>query len=155
MPAKTKRDNDYYLQRMKVDALSVYHDYMAGKFPSVAAARRAAKLITPRTRLHEMKNAWSKATNDERKEFLLWLNSHRKTRVSLVRGGRLTPEGAEQVRAIITSRRLKMGEVMRELGFKPLDASLGQALRSNTLLRPALITALTHWVGKNLEPRRS
>lgn len=49
----------------------------------------------------------------------------------------------------MTARGLKVGAVMKEVGFSPLNASLGQALKGATQLQPALIIALENWLEMN------
>lgn len=50
------------------------------------------------------------------------------------------------IRDIMAHRKMKSGDVMRELGFKPLDASLGMALSRGTQLQPDLIKGLERWL---------
>ncbi len=68
-----KRDNDYIAQRLQRDHPQIWLDFKAGKYKSVAEARRAAGLGGIRTPLHEMKNAWRKASDEQRDEFLDFL----------------------------------------------------------------------------------
>jgi hypothetical protein len=148
MPTKARRDNSYYRQRMKREAPTVYADYVAGKFQSFAAARRAAKLVSPRTRLHELKNAWTKATKAERDEFVLWIKSSRSlaSRAAIDSAGRLTPWGKQQVKAIMDRRHLRMGDLLSELGLNRLNPSIGQALARDTRLAAAVATVLQRWI---------
>lgn len=46
-------------------------------------------------------------------------------------------------------RGLKNGDVMREIGFNHLDASLGRALGRGHQIQNRLISALEIWVQKN------
>lgn len=48
-------------------------DLKAGKYRTIADAMFAAGLKMKRTRLHQMKNAWAKASRAEQREFLNWL----------------------------------------------------------------------------------
>ena len=41
-----------------------------------------------------------------------------------------------------------MGKLMSELGRKPLNASIGNALSSSTRIKPDLLSALEGWVLK-------
>lgn len=65
----TKRDNAYWLKRIEAVRPDIPADYLAGRIPSVAEARRRAGLMSARTALHELKNAWKKASNAERRQF--------------------------------------------------------------------------------------
>ena len=70
-----KRDNDYIAQRLQRDHPQIWHDFQTGVHKTIAEARRAAGLGGQRTRLHELKNAWSKATDEQRDEFLAFLDA--------------------------------------------------------------------------------
>lgn len=71
----TKRDNDYIARRLQRDNPQIWIDFQAGVYKTLAEARRAAGLGGQRTRLHEMKNAWRKATDEQRDEFLAFLDA--------------------------------------------------------------------------------
>jgi hypothetical protein len=70
-----KRDNAYFEKLLKNTNPVVHGDWLDGKYPNLGAALRAAGIKKPRTRLQELKNAWDKATDDERKEFLKFLKA--------------------------------------------------------------------------------
>ena len=70
-----KRDNDYIAQRLQRDHPQIWHDFQTGVHKTIAEARRAAGLGGQRTRLNELKNAWSKATDEQRDEFLAFLDA--------------------------------------------------------------------------------
>lgn len=146
-----KRDSSYYLARLKSEKPKVYRDYLAGAYPSVNAALRAAGLKKSRTPLHELKNAWMKASVAERSAFVKWLKTGTRSASATVVAvdRRLTHGAKHRIAVIMDRRRLKMGDVMRELGFKPLNASLGRALLSGTRIQQDLIAALESWLIKN------
>lgn len=73
MAKKQVRDNAYYEERLQHEHPSFYADLKAGKYRTVSEAALAAGLKQVRTRLHEMKNSWSKATAAEQVEFLRYL----------------------------------------------------------------------------------
>ena len=75
MPKKQKRDKAYYEERLKRDHSAIYADLKTGKHRNVTDAAIAAGLKKPRTRLLELKNAWSKSTHSEQKNFLAWLTA--------------------------------------------------------------------------------
>jgi len=158
MSKKTVRDNDYYEERLKRDHPTIFADLKAGKYSTVTEALLAAGLKTKRTRLHEMKNAWGKASRDEQREFLSWLHADIKTKlpvtpssssIPIAHDRKLVPDAIARVKDIMSKRRLKLGNVMDEMGFIRLDASLGMALRQKTRLRPEMIAALEKWLAAN------
>jgi hypothetical protein len=149
---RKKRDNAYYMDRIKRDRPALFADYVAGLYSSVAALRRAANMISARTPLHELKNAWSKATAKERGIFIEWL------RVS-VAGGPTTPArqpvavdgvlqqwAIDSIRHVMSRRRMKMGALLDELGFKRLNPSLGNALHGKTRIQATMVLALAKWL---------
>jgi len=64
-----KRDNGYYLKRLERERPDVHADYLAGAYKTADSALRAAGLKKERTSLHELKNAWRKATAAEQDDF--------------------------------------------------------------------------------------
>ncbi|WP_320199515.1 hypothetical protein RMR16_015185 [Agrobacterium sp. rho-13.3] len=75
MPKKQKRDKAYYEERLIRDHPGIYADLVDGIYRTVTEAALAAGLKTPRTRLHELQNAWLKASANERNEFEQWVAS--------------------------------------------------------------------------------
>ena len=49
----------------------------------------------------------------------------------------------------MVARKMTMGDVMAEMGLKRLNASVGNALRSENRLQPNVIAALEIWLDKN------
>ena len=101
-----------------------------------------------------MKNAWLKASAAERDTFKAFIGC-----VSLVTPPPTAPFSVDrklsryalaQIKAIILSRRMTLGTVMDELGFKPLNPSLGMALNRNTRLQPDMLAAVEKWIANNL-----
>lgn len=155
-----KRDKVYYEKRLLRDHPVIYADYAAGKYRTVSEAFVAAGLKKPRTRLHELKNAWQKASANERREFENWLHAqygittpHPVTASSTIPpiaiDRRLSPWAKSRIRAIIAKRHMRKGDVMHEMGFKKLNASLGMALDSDNRLQPAVLIALEAWLNAN------
>ena len=158
MPSKTagKRDNSYYLRRLELEKPTFYRDYLAGKFKSAAAAFRAAGLRRPRSRLSELKNAWNKAMPAEQRDFLLWLGVKKpSSAASVIDSGPITTgqtlgeEVKRRVEAILSSRSIKVGQAMKEMGFNALNPSLGMALHRGTCVQPDLLIALDKWIKDN------
>lgn len=161
MPQKQKRDNAYYEQQLKRRFPTIHSDYRAGKYSSLRDALMVAGIKKPRTRLHELKNAWLKATAAEQREFARWLRAQiggvtipsATSTGSLARpiavDRRLETWAVSRIEIIMTSRGLAMGDVMHELGFPRLNASVGMALRRGTKLQPAILIALDKWLTDN------
>lgn len=61
---------------------------------------------------------------------------------------RLTPRAKKRIATIMDRRRLKMGDVMSELGFKRLNASLGNALKG-TRVNAGMVAPLQKWLDDN------
>lgn len=161
MPKQQKRDNAYYEQQLKNRYPKVHSDFLARKYASLREALIAAGIKQPRSRLHELKNAWLKATAAEQREFARWLRAQ--IGAAAVR---LAPRGSSGIRPIAVDRRLEawvasrievirtkrgltIGDVMHEMGFKRLNASLGRALARGDQLQPDVIAALEKWLNAN------
>ena len=151
------RDNSYYLKRLERDHPIIYSEHLAGKFRSVRDALVAAGLKSRRTRLQELKNAFSNASPAEQAEFRRFvgcappLGSPSESVPSISSVGdatHLSPQMILDVKKIITDRNMKVGELMLELGLSPLDPSLGMALNRGTQVKPALKLALEVWIAK-------
>lgn len=160
MPKKPKRDNAYYEERLKNEYPLVYADFRAGKYTTLTDALVAAGLKKPRTRLQELKNAWSKATASEKSAFIQCLSaagivipvtsSTPGAAFTVTVDRRLTPTAISRIEHIMAVRRMKLGDLMNELGFNPLNASIGNAMkRKKSRLQPHVITALETWLSKN------
>ncbi|WP_429814865.1 hypothetical protein [Ensifer sp. B1-9] len=162
MAKKQVRDNEYFEARLKRDHPAIYADLKAGKYPTVTDASIAAGLKTLRTRLHELKNAWSKANGPERDDFLQWLVGAGVTLPSTAAAPtigtgiapvtvdqKLTVPASQRIEEIMSRRRLKPGDVMAEMGYPKLDASVSMALLRGTKLRPDVIAALESWLTAN------
>lgn len=160
-----KRNNDYYLNRLWVSRPDIYADFQAGRFENAAEAFVAADLRKPRSALDLLRSAWSKASSAEQDAFKAYIGCHvpapqpsaaptnnlasaSSTKVLPVTASKqhLPPALEVEVRRIMTQRNLKIGKVIREIGFSHLDASLGMALLRGTLVQRKLVTALEQWV---------
>lgn len=153
--AAGRRDNAYYLDRLEREAPTVFADRRAGSIASPTEAFRIAGLKRQRTRLHELKNAWTKATLADQRAFLRWLKATipapetataPSSGSALAVGGLLTEEAKRNIAAILSTRKISMGEAMKEMGFSPLNGSLGTALQRGTHVRPALVHRLERWL---------
>ena len=159
MPKKQKRDSSYYEVRLKNEFPETYADLQAGKHKTITEAAIAAGLKKSRTRLHELKNAFGKASKAEQADFLGWLtaqghltgpSSATGTAVSTISiDGRLLPPTKNRIEEIRAKRHLKVGDVMAEMGFPKLNASLGRALHRGDRLQYDVIMALEKWLAAN------
>jgi hypothetical protein len=159
------RDSVYWLGRIKNEAPTVHSSYLDGKYKSVAEARRAAGLFSPRTRLHELRNAWTKASRREQADFLRWLRPMTPAKAvvrpptvgaptaakspSATVGCRLEPWAALRIKTIMRVRALKMGQVMLEMGCLKFDASLTTALTRGWRIDERMIPKLDGWLEAN------
>lgn len=156
MATKQVRNSAYYEERLKRDHPAIYDDLKGGRYRTVADAAMAAGLKKPRTRLQELKNAWVKADAREQREFLQWLaargavpsptRSPPSSSSSITIDRRLTKAASRRIEEIMSKRRLRPGDVMAEMGFSRLNASVGMALARGTLLQPHVVTALEEWL---------
>lgn len=160
MAKQQKRNKAYYEERLLKDYPAYYADYINGKYRTITEAAIACGLKTSRTRLLELKNAWQKASANERREFENWLHAQygittphpvttSSTNPPIAIDRRLSPWAKSRIRAIIAKRHMRKGDVMHEMGFKKLDASLGRALGSDNRLKPAVLVALEAWLNAN------
>lgn len=160
MSKKQKRDKAYYEERLIREHPEIYTDLVDGNYRNITDAALAAGLKTKRTRLHEMKNAWEKASFSEQREFVSWLHSQHGIVVQhaptlngmappIAVGHRLLPWAKLRIEAIRVIRGMKMGQVMSELGAAPLNASVSGAIFNDTKLQPHILAALQLWLDKN------
>lgn len=159
MPTR-KRDNVYYLGLVETRAPHLFARYRAGEFKSVAEVIRLAGVKTAPKAINDLRRAWKAASAADRATFVSEIGlpptvaapaaaPARPTVVIYGSDGCLTPDGARRIREIIDLRGLTMGAIMKEVGFKPLNASLGMALARRTAIQPALAAALQAWVDRH------
>jgi hypothetical protein len=117
-----------------------------------------------RTRLEKLQNSWTKATAEERVQFLTWLRqadasgdaSVRSLAVPPIASGRyLLPSAISRIRTIMAVRGLAPADVMVEIGFDRNDPSLARAFEENASLRLSLVAALESWLIANSSPSAS
>ena len=142
----------YYLPRLEREHPTIFADWKAGKYASASEALRASGLRPEPSRLNALKAAWKKASRREQTEFLTWVGASTVSSTAPVVDGnrRLLPATAARIETIMARRGMKMGDVMTEMGFKRLNASLGNALANRaTRLHPDLVQALEKWLNDN------
>lgn len=167
---KPKRDNEYYRERLRKEHPDIYADYQARKFKNLSEALIKAGIRKKRTELDALKSAWNKASKAERDAFKAFIGcavptltnapastsvpvkspSHTATATS--GKGHLPPALRDAVKEIMKLRRLKSGQVMREIGRDSLDGSLGMALNQDTLVQDSMIADLEAWAARNKSP---
>jgi hypothetical protein len=151
-----KRDNAYYLQRLK--AWPALHREVQNGRISVAEARRRAGLGGHRTRLHELKNAWTHATPSERSTFISWARSTLPmappptpaTKTAWSGDERMLEWAKRRIPEIMVRLDLSHAQLADQLGISRLDASLAGAMaRDNRVKSPATRAALDRWLALN------
>jgi len=152
---KQKRDNTYYLERLKIEFPIIYYDHLSGKYSSEREAFIAAGLVKPTSELNHLKRTWKRASKRERSEFLKYIGAGpsskgKMTTVVDVNGFLLT-EAKTKIGKIMIDRNMTNGQIMTEIGFKALDASLGMAMSDyrESKIRQELAKALTDWVNRH------
>ncbi|MBW8283536.1 MAG: hypothetical protein K0M55_08035 [Rhizobium sp.] len=117
-----------------------------------------------RTRLEKLQNSWTKATVEERYQFLAWLRQDSalgkspdfSNVVTPIASGRyLLPSAVTRIRVLMAERGLTAGDVMAEIGFAPDDPSLARALDEKASLRLSVVAALQIWLTANSSPANS
>lgn len=177
MSKKPKRDSAEDEQRLKAEYPGLYVDFLAGRIPSLPRAMQMAGLNGERTRLQKLKNSWKKATDDDRRIFIAWLEetdslllpastdrsfvlgkcvkaetplpAPLSAPVPIATGRYLLPATVERIKAIMIKRGLRPADVMGEMGFVAEDRSLTLALARNSSLRLSIIAALEKWLTAN------
>ncbi|WP_406721383.1 hypothetical protein RPE78_04885 [Thioclava litoralis] len=175
MTSTNKRDNDYYLGRMQRDHPQVYADLQSGIYKTITDARRAAGLMKTKPALERLQEAWDAASTSERDQFRALIGctpnatpaptrttaappTHPTPPTSHLAGGTiltgrrsLTKSDMTLISAIMDRRNLKMGNVMDELGYPRLDASLGNAIARGEAgtIKDKMYEALQMWIARN------
>ena len=169
-----KRDNAYYLERLRKDHPGVYRDYQAGKYRNLSAALVAASLRKDRNGLEGLKSIWMKASQADRDAFKAFIGCVAppaaivvpavsmpapKPVTSAIHGTAprspssslrtLPPALADEIRVIMDRRGITTGPVMSEMNLDPRNPSLGTALHRRTRVQESLIKALEIWVMAN------
>lgn len=161
-----KRDNAYFMDRMTRERPDIHTDYQAGKFKNQTEAFIAAGLIKPRSQFDTLKSAWAKANPTERDAFKVMIGcatapvaAVRPTPTGVSSSGgpqslrpgkqHLRPALRTAISASMHQRGLTTGDIMREIGEKPLNVSLGQALNNDWKIRDELFVKLEKWVAEN------
>jgi hypothetical protein len=156
--AKDRSNTGYWKRRLKTEHPRIHADLEAGRIPSINEARRKAGLLKPVSRLQALEREWHKASIKEREDFKAWagLVSPSTSAPGTARfttltdaSGYLLPAVAGRAIEIQKKRGLKSGEIMRELGFKPLSVNWGRAVSLGWKPSPAFLASLETWLNKH------
>ncbi|WP_312806590.1 hypothetical protein [Agrobacterium cavarae] len=152
MPKKQKRDNAYYEERLKNEFPLVYADLKAGKHRTITEASVVAGIKTGRTRLHELKNAWQKASAQERLEFLGWLKTtsgtslHSSPQPVFTKDNYLEPWAKKRIGDIMQSRGITARSIRDQIGIPAKDTSLESAFRGSRILKRSTRDKIEQWL---------
>lgn len=116
-----------------------------------------------RNRLDKLQNSWTKASAQQRYEFLQWLATSAESSdgtgiaaTDMIASGRyLLPSAVIRIRAVMTARSLSAEAVMTELGFEEDRHALSRALSEGASLRLAVVAALERWLLAHAEPEHA
>lgn len=169
-----KRDNAYYLERLRKDHPGVYRDYQAGKYRNISTALVAAGLRKGRSGLDGLKSLWRKASQADRDAFKAYIGCVGPPAAIVVTAASmpapkpvartipgtaprsasstlrtLPPALANEIRMIMDRRDITTGPIMSEMNLDPLNPSLGTALLRGTRVQESLIKALEIWLKAN------
>lgn len=158
MTVKKIRDNSYYLKRLQRERPDIYADLMAGKVANESQAFILAGLRKRTTPLDTLTRSWSVASAAERQAFLhqIGVSPISKavpvrsvpTPVTKVATTKVNIPGSMKIaiQGVMDSRKLKCGDVMRELDRPASDTSFAMALRRDTYIRQDLFDDLEKWL---------
>ncbi|CTQ75492.1 hypothetical protein [Roseibium alexandrii] len=166
---RQKRDKDYYLKRLKAEHPTEYAQVQTGRQDfwntvyDVGLKRRQKPVNT-------LKGAWKRCSATDKREFLDWLRSEHgiQTKTSSVSRvttspfskaalpeladsqGRLSTAAIAAISDTMQKLDMKSGDLMKEIGERPLDQSVGSALRRPTRIKNAILLAkLKRWLKKH------
>jgi len=161
----TKRDNAYFLERLKNEHPTHFAKLQSGLYRSPREAFIKAGLRKDTNRLKALLREWKKASPSERADFLGAIEIGKKVSTTpaqsashpakvvnnAARGrtksaiglgscgsdaGYLDDRTIRRIKGIMAYRKLTMGQVMLELGFQAQNPALGLALSA---VRPSII----------------
>jgi hypothetical protein len=151
MPNPKKRDNAYWLPRLRDEHPHIYDRLVARKLASVREACIEAGLIRQPTRLEALKREWKRASASEHREFLDWTKRWTPSRAAPVElvdvSGFLTASAIDQLEKTITSRGMKKGDVMEKFGYKRLSSWLGMVMARHWKPKEELLKQLAGFLG--------
>lgn len=154
-----RKDNAYYLNRLRRDFPQVYADHLSGKHRTVRDARRAAGILSERTPLHELNNAWRKASAVERQAFRASIGSssgppapssgsHPPSAVDI--HGHLTPGAVARIEQILSRRKIDLKAARAQMGLSPHNQALSMAIIRNWKINAPTAARLDAWLAANI-----
>jgi hypothetical protein len=149
-----KRDAAYYKDRLRRDHAAIYKDLADGRIASVRKAAAVAGLIKLPSRLDVLKRNWNRASSAERRDFLIWLKgtSAGKRPASAPAmaltdsNGRLTSAVKGFLSTWLKDNRARPARIMKEIGLKPFDTTIAEALKYDRVPRPEVTRRLSAWL---------
>jgi hypothetical protein len=150
--AKQKRGNDYFMARLEREHPAIFADWKAGRYATKRQALVASGLRKDGQTANVLKNAWGRATLQERRAFLEWLKPRGRSSLSAAhvdRERRLLPTTVARIIEILNRRGIRPGEMMIEMGLSPLDQSISSGIQRGTRLSAQLVPRLSSWLHKN------
>jgi hypothetical protein len=150
-----KRDSSYFKARLKRDYPKIHSDLVAGRYKSVRAAAIAAGMVTSPTRLDALKREWKRASLAEKKAFLAWARPHPSPSGSPVPLPAITDSRGYLLVTVVDflvrwtkGRKIRPGQIMKEMGFSNYDYRLAHALRRQDPLAQEVCDKLPPWLVK-------
>jgi hypothetical protein len=155
------RDSGYLKDRLKRDFPTYYRGLMDGKYRTINAACRAARMTTAPTPLQILKREWKKATKVERDSFLAEIGAVISSRPTVKSSkvitplcitavdGRLLPAVAKILAEWLSTNKARPARIMEQMGLNVYDYTLSQAIKSNGVPSSEIPGPLTGWLAKN------
>jgi hypothetical protein len=153
-PKAKKRDNDYWLRRLKRDHPALHARCLAGELPVRRACAEVGYISLPGP-VDVLIRTWRKATEAQRREFFELAQADKlraasgTPRLKVGRDGKLTLASIKILNDIISAKKLKPGAVMKAMGYSPLNINLSRALEKSLSVEPEFLGQLEAWVAKS------
>jgi hypothetical protein len=167
MARPKKRNSDYFRDRLRKEDPALYSEVIAGRMTVNKAAIEAGIRKAP-SRLANLKSTWSRATKEERRDFLRWLKSSSAAGLKpgsataptpsmtpLVDGdGYLHRDVVNLVRCLLGVRQKTVADFAEELGLSRLDPRTKGVLDRRNRAMPEMVGPLKKWLSdwNNLIP---
>lgn len=166
---RQKRDKNYYLKRLKAEHPTEYAQVQTGHRDFWNTVYDVG-LKKPPKPLNTIKGAWKKCSDTDKQEFLDWLFSEHgiQTNLSSIPGstvstspkegtpkladsqGRLSAAARTAISNTMNKLNMKHGDLMKDIGEKPLNASVAAAIHNQTQIKnTAVLAKLKNWLKKH------
>ncbi len=155
--AKQKRDNEYYLRRLKKERPDLYKEIQAGRM-TVTAARQRAGLGATRNTLNQLTREWLNATPSVHRQFLAWLALGARpappaspSRAAFGSDGESLSWARGRWAEIMRKRKMTYGDLASELKINRLDQSVSTAVHRGTRVKSLTIrSSVDRWLAANV-----